>query len=317
MSGLKRRMLDHDSDEDLDSVSENNSIDSSTDTSDFESSESDENDQKFKMKCPAIMILYGPSQSGKSTFMLDMIFGRHFAANFRYVYLCIGVRAEADAEHKLKPLISAIVSSMPDDITEESSVKVFSSFELLHEHLRQVTTEEKNSPKLVIFDDMMTSDKKPKNVDSLFTEMAHHHNACMISSMQNLFIKEGRLLRDQGRYIVLFPGIPHTTLSRFLNEYAQSVKDTVKAFIKTQGSDPLLKKYDVRFKVPVIIDNLPDKNEVDKIVWRSLEDDDPVEINSDESSGDNINALGVSTELVTNLFRAEAQKARAKKHRVD
>lgn len=64
--------------------------------------------------------------------------------------------------------------------------------------------EDKDRPKLIVFDDMMTVFEKDQSLQTLFVKGCHHWNLSVIFIVQNLYFKGLRTARINSKYLMLF-----------------------------------------------------------------------------------------------------------------
>jgi hypothetical protein len=172
-----------------------------------------ENDLKFKI--PSGMIISGPSNSGKTQFLLKLLENADnlFSPKPKCIVYCYG---------EYHPYIPKL---------ESAGVRVYAG----------VPSEDllANQPKpfLLCLDDLVYQIQE-KTLSDIFTKKAHHQNYCVILLTQHLFEKKLRVARNNAQYLVLmrapnavlqirnlgsqlFPG----QLTYFLSAYDQAVKE--------------------------------------------------------------------------------------------
>ena len=133
----------------------------------------------------ASMIIAGPSQSGKTTFILKLLKHRHllFDVPLKAVHWYYGVY-QSEVHQRL--------STMGNIHLEEG---IPTSFDAIQPY------------SMIILDDLMTETKaSDANVTNLFTRVAHHKNSFVIFVTQNLFRKGGdsRTQHLNAQYLVVF-----------------------------------------------------------------------------------------------------------------
>ena len=128
----------------------------------------------------SVMIIAGPSQAGKTTFVNNLLKNAHLILRneISKVYWISNEKPTGINYHSEYDYIEGI----PDDF---SFVKTNS---------------------IVVIDDLMQEVKECKAITSLFTKLAHHRNAFIIYITQNFFnqSKEELTRRRNCQYIVLF-----------------------------------------------------------------------------------------------------------------
>ena len=151
----------------------------------------DDNDLKFLTPCS--ICVSGPSQSGKSQWILRLIKHRiHlFSSNFHQIIYCVPEN----------------LSLTPNKIFEE--IKTSYPAAQLHSGLPDITKLGLNfdtTSKLLIIDDLMTEFLNSYQMVKLLSVEVHHCNITTIFTLHNLFApsKFGRTLTRNVNYKVLF-----------------------------------------------------------------------------------------------------------------
>ena len=151
----------------------------------------EESDLKFQI--PSSICVSGPSQSGKSQWIVKLIENRNllFPTEFAELYYCIPEN----------------LSLNPNPIFEQIR-KTFPSARL-HFGLPDVTELNlnfDNSPKLLIIDDLMTEFLASYNMVKLLSVEGHHCNITTIFTLHNLFApsKFGRTITRNINYKTIF-----------------------------------------------------------------------------------------------------------------
>lgn len=133
----------------------------------------------FQFHHPFSMIIAGPSMSGKSTFLKNVLDKKKtiFNVTFKKIIWCY-------AENNAKPYINGVT---------------------FHKGMLTNYSNETNEKILVILDDLM-SDAYNSSVSELFTKGSHHRNTSVILVTQNLFYHttQSRNISLNAKYIVLF-----------------------------------------------------------------------------------------------------------------
>ena len=133
----------------------------------------------FTLKSASSMLVCGPTQSGKSTFVHNLLANKNimFDTEPSKIYWFHG---QFSNDLIGKPYV--ITQGLPEsfDDVEPNSV--------------------------IVFDDLMNEAKDHAGVSALFTKHVHHHNLFVINITQNLFLssKETRTRRINTQYIVMF-----------------------------------------------------------------------------------------------------------------
>jgi len=152
---------------------------------------SDEADIKFQIPCS--ICVSGPSQSGKSQWILRLIQNRQnlFSSTFQELIYCIPENLSLNPN----PIFVEIKKSMPDA--------------QIHVGLPDVTKLNLNfdqTPKLLIIDDLMTEFLNSYQMVRLLSIEVHHCNITTIFTLHNLFApsKFGRTITRNINYKVIF-----------------------------------------------------------------------------------------------------------------
>ena len=151
----------------------------------------DNNDLKFQTPCS--ICISGPSQSGKSEWIVRLINNRDllFGINFIEVYYCV----PDNLSFKPNPIFERIKATFPRA--------------QLHYGLPDITKLNlnfDNTPKLLIIDDLMSEFLASFEMVKLLSVEVHHSNITTIFTVHNLFApsKFGRTLMRNINYKVLF-----------------------------------------------------------------------------------------------------------------
>ena len=125
------------------------------------------------------MIIAGPSMSGKSTFLKNLLKQKNtmFNVAFKKIIWCY-------SESNAKPDIAGVT---------------------FHKGMLTNYSNESNQKILIILDDLMT-DAYNSSISELFTKGSHHRNTSVILVTQNLFhqTSQSRNISLNAKYIVLF-----------------------------------------------------------------------------------------------------------------
>jgi hypothetical protein len=138
------------------------------------------NSEDLKFKIPFGMIISGPSNSGKTQFLLKLLdnFEQLFTPIPKSIVYCYG---------EYHPYIQRL---------EAKGVKVFSGVPN-HDLLAQ-----QPKPFILCLDDLVYQIEE-KTLTDMYTKKAHHQNFGVILLTQNLFEKNIRVARNNSQYIVL------------------------------------------------------------------------------------------------------------------
>ena len=117
----------------------------------------------FRLFCNRTMCVAGPSHSGKTTFVMQLLDKRHemFDCIPKRVLWCYGVyQHDLNAEFQSRGFV------LHQDIISESDIQPYD---------------------IVVLDDLIHESKNSQDVTSMFTRAAHHKPCFIIFIMQNLF----------------------------------------------------------------------------------------------------------------------------------
>jgi len=127
----------------------------------------------LRLQTPARIILLGPSMSGKSTWLLELLKNQEktFKEEFDFIVYCTGIE-QPEFEKKLKEYFS------PD-------LKIFYNLPTEKILTKKLFINKKNP--CIILDDMASEIKNTKILSDLFTKISHHTNLTVILTVQTLF----------------------------------------------------------------------------------------------------------------------------------
>ena len=157
----------------------------------FQLTDFEEVDLKFQTPCS--ICVSGPSQSGKSQWILKLIKNRDllFTERFHELYYCIPENVSHNPNHKFEEIKKSYPSAricygLPD------VTKLNLNFD--------------NTSKLLIIDDLMTEFLASFQMVKLLSVEVHHCNITTIFTLHNLFVpsKFGRTITRNINYKVLF-----------------------------------------------------------------------------------------------------------------
>lgn len=135
----------------------------------------------FRLKCDHTLVIAGPSQSGKTTFVLKLLDHRNemFKCQMNRVVWCYGIY-----QPKLNALLQSKGYVLHQDIIEVNSIQPYD---------------------IVVLDDLIHESKNSQDVTAMFTRAAHHKPCFIIFIMQNLFPpgKEARTRSLNTHYYVI------------------------------------------------------------------------------------------------------------------
>ncbi len=128
-----------------------------------------------KIICPSRMVISGPTLSGKSTFALNLLKFREkvYSHNFSRIIYAL----PENMFHLHQSFINDLRQACP----------FIEIVEGLPDLLQLNLTMEKNSHKLIIFDDMMSQVFESKQILELITTTSPHSNISVITICQTLF----------------------------------------------------------------------------------------------------------------------------------
>lgn len=139
------------------------------------------------LKYPYRMIVAGPSSSGKSSFVTQLLNNfENLTGKKPVIYWCYG---NINARPKNLPNGTNFIDGMPN----------FSEIPKAGEHEHNV----------VVFDDMMNTASKSADMSHCFSTLSHHHDLSPIYITQNIF-RHGREQRDitlNANYIVMMRNV--------------------------------------------------------------------------------------------------------------
>ena len=135
----------------------------------------------FRLHCDRTMCVVGPSQSGKTSFVLKLLDhrGEIFKCNINHIIWCYGIY-----QPKLNTLLQSKGYIPHSDIIDVSKIQAYD---------------------IVVLDDLIHESKNSQDVTAMFTRAAHHKPCFIIFIMQNLFPpgKEARTRSLNTHYYVI------------------------------------------------------------------------------------------------------------------
>ena len=141
----------------------------------------------MQFQVPCSIIIGGPSQSGKTQFVYQLI-----------------------KSQLISPPVSKVIifyaewQPLYDLIHKESHIPV-EFYKGFQESVIETLTG--LEPTLIIIDDLMDMIPKTPSITHLFTKTVHHRNLCVVLIVQNLFEKYLRTLSLNAQYIVVYKSV--------------------------------------------------------------------------------------------------------------
>ena len=136
----------------------------------------------FRLQCNRTMCVVGPSHSGKTTFVLELLEKRHqvFNCQTNRVIWCYGIY-----QRELNNILQQKGYHLHSGIINESKIQPYD---------------------IVVLDDLLNESKNSQDVTGMFTRAAHHKPCFIIFIMQNLFPpgKESRTRSLNTHYYCIF-----------------------------------------------------------------------------------------------------------------
>lgn len=136
----------------------------------------------FRLHCDRTLCIAGPSQSGKTSFVLKLLDHRDeiFKCDINRIVWCYGIY-----QPKLNVLLQSKGYILHQNIIDVSNIQPYD---------------------IVVLDDLFQESKNSQDVTAMFTRAAHHKPCFIIFIMQNLFPpgKESRTRSLNTHYYVIF-----------------------------------------------------------------------------------------------------------------
>ena len=136
----------------------------------------------FRLRCNRTMCVVGPSHSGKTTFVLELLENREeiFDCQTNRVIWCYGIY-----QHELNTKLQRKGYHLHSGIINVSEVQPFD---------------------IIVLDDLLNESRNSQDVTAMFTRAAHHKPCFIIFIMQNLFPpgKEARTRSLNTHYYCIF-----------------------------------------------------------------------------------------------------------------
>ena len=136
----------------------------------------------FRLRCNRTMCVVGPSHSGKTTFVLELLENRQgiFDCQTNRVIWCFGIY-----QHELNTKLQRKGYKLNPGIINVSEIQPFD---------------------IIVLDDLLNESRNSQDVTAMFTRAAHHKPCFIIFIMQNLFPpgKEARTRSLNTHYYCIF-----------------------------------------------------------------------------------------------------------------
>ena len=136
----------------------------------------------LRLHCDRVMCVAGPSHSGKTTFVINLLDHRHELFDYtpKRVIWCYGIY-----QHEMNLFLQGKGYVTHPDI---------------------ISTEDIQPNDIIILDDLFHESKNSQEVTAMFTRAAHHKPCFIIFIMQNLFPpgKESRTRSLNTHYLTIF-----------------------------------------------------------------------------------------------------------------
>jgi DNA-binding protein len=150
-------------------------------------------DEVLKLVHPSNMMIAGPTGSGKTRFVLQLLKHRMYEVP----------RSELNTDDLNRQFPDRLIWVYGEWQPMYKEVKtLFPKVEFMTEPDFELDPKQRN---LVVLDDVMTRVKNDKNLVNLFCRGSHHRNASIIYIVQNLFVQgtESRTIHLNTQYFVL------------------------------------------------------------------------------------------------------------------
>ena len=146
-------------------------------------------DKDLKFKLPFGMCIYGPSSSGKSSFLLKFIAESEYLISPPpcSVFYCFGEM------NPMVPILQKAGVDVYEGVPPEDLIK------------------KQPKPLLLVLDDLMLTINE-NYLSDLFTKKSHHQNFAVIFATQNLFERKVKVARQNSQYLTLMRS-PNSELS--------------------------------------------------------------------------------------------------------
>ena len=166
-----------------------------------------------KIYAPTTMAIYGPTQSGKTNFVLRLLknVNTMFTEHVEEIHYCYGAYQKAYDEIKEVEGVSKVV--MHDGMP---LVKDCVKWSYMKKHI------------VVVFDDLMTELSKDRDMVKFVTVNCSHNGITMIVLLHNIFQPGLRTLSINTHYVVLFKNKRDTLQVEMFGR--RVMKDRVKYF---------------------------------------------------------------------------------------
>ena len=192
---------------------------SSDDFSDVSFSDYDDewDAEGFRLEIPSTVLIVGPSKSGKSKFIEQMMVRRKIQPFPELIVIC---GPGSNQEERFSDLFTALRYGLQDVSDKPLCIKLASK---ISEAKRILESPKYHGlPKLAIFDDKLTSGTDAALKD-IVTVTGHHSNVCVIITTQGMFVRDNPIIRTQTDTMIIFPLLDEIGLKRFMSGFPNGV----------------------------------------------------------------------------------------------
>ncbi len=254
-------------------------------------SEVDDEDQKYDtddeivegyvvFKAPCLIYNSGVTMIGKTTIIKDALLLHRFDPMPEKYILMLGALSESEHASKIEEMMRVIRISQPE--MKKEDVHVVSSIE---EGVKILNNMDPHSVKLFLVDDTMASKAGVDSV-SLSAVGVHHQNLILIFNVQNLFVMNSRVIRENAGFLIIWPHYTANLLDTFFRQYPYEAKRRMFQILSSEGqreSDGLdgkiISDHNLsRIRTPVIIDKTSRDGDAVMKIYAGLFDSIPLEV---------------------------------------
>lgn len=145
-------------------------------------------------KHPFTCQVAGPSRSGKSTFVRNLLLHQNCVIDVEFDYIIIVMGTEASAN----PILASLQSDLPISVTVMDINAMYSSraemVRSLSDDMKTILDKESQAGRkgCIVFDDLMNELSESDLLLDLFTKISSHYNISTIYITQNVFFKGKR-----------------------------------------------------------------------------------------------------------------------------